>query len=653
MQPLSYAKSLRATVSEPTDRPSVSRVKKRACINCTASKAKCSPLSSDKCERCHRLGKACRYANLVTTRKKPEKNARLQALERKVEKLLAQQKSDSRESPPPTQPLNDEDGAPFANGGQWAGRTRVPITPGLSGTTSSHTSSTVDGSVERNTADIVERGIFTEEHAKILLDRFRNRGTQNFPFVVIPSHASLYDVRKKSPFLFLAITAIMVFDNPLLQHQLGEELRRQAFERVLTGSERCLDLLQGLLVYTAWYCHFYRAGKREELLLSQLCVTLAHDLDIDKPRVHKEAERLGQCNEATSNGSISSSSTARMRAYLGTYCISSLVASTLRKCTALPYTKYMAHCCRSLAAQKEYDTDDLISPLVRSQELLRRVIDAFSYDDMNTDIILGEFAIVSTADAFMRELNLSRPEVPFSYQKNTLLDLELLGIRIMINEAALHPEFWSHTKGEYQDTNQSHFPVSRIHMLCDSLQTCQEFIRTFLTFSSYDLRYLTVFIYPKLCYVFMTLSKLVFLDSGSNHAKDSGQPEHQASQTSLWEPVHVAAQADFQTLASQVLEKFTAGASSNSYFEGQRNAMSNFVFAMKLLMSRYEQQMNQIRKDWHNTEPLVLPIEIPQDGTAAAPNGNGNVPNIVNMDTAFSWELLASIGWEDSLEFLE
>jgi hypothetical protein len=243
-------------------------------------------------------------------------------LERKVEELVAKQKANTYESPSHAKDLDAKEISPVTIAGQWVSHARVPIPSEVSGPTTSRTTSTADGSVERNTADIIERGILTEEHAQTLLDRFRTRGTQYFPFVVIPADVSLYTVRKNSPFLFLAVTAVMIFEDQVLQHQLGEEIRQQVFERVFADCEKCLDLLQGLLIYTAWYCHFYRGGKREELLLSQLCVTLAHELDIDGPQ--KRAERLGQFNEMTRKESTSPPSAEQMRAYLGSYCISSL-----------------------------------------------------------------------------------------------------------------------------------------------------------------------------------------------------------------------------------------------------------------------------------------------------------------------------------------
>jgi hypothetical protein len=79
----------------------------------------------------------------------------------------------------------------------------------------------------------------------------------------------------------------------------------------------------------------------------------------------------------------------------------------------------MDHCCRLLVELKEYKTDELIPHFVRSQELSRRIVDTFSYDDLNNGEIRGELLVVLTSDAFTRDLNRLRLEIPLDFQKNS------------------------------------------------------------------------------------------------------------------------------------------------------------------------------------------------------------------------------------------
>ena len=50
--------------------PTISTVKRRACVACTTAKAKCTPQAVNLCQRCARLGKSCTYLDLPQTKRK-------------------------------------------------------------------------------------------------------------------------------------------------------------------------------------------------------------------------------------------------------------------------------------------------------------------------------------------------------------------------------------------------------------------------------------------------------------------------------------------------------------------------------------------------------------------------------------------------------
>lgn len=362
-----------------------------------------------------------------------------------MEELAARQEYPPRgpQGSTPTRLSSDAGGTPNVPDRipQWPNRVDSPSHSGLAGGTPSGILSSTVSNADGQAGDIVDRGLITQELAQVLLDRFRATAASQFPFVVIPADSSVEAVRSQTGFLFLAIAATMIFDNPLLQHQLGDELRQQAFQRLLLGNERRLDDLQGLLIYTAWCCHFSRPGIRQEFLLAQLCVTLAHDLGLDRSK-SRQADRPGQLKPVSNVQPNSSLANAQMRAYLGAYCVSCLYvfpvdkyqASTItdedvtalcrvvtvqRTRAALPYTKYMDYCCRLLAECKEYKTDELIPSFVRSQELSRRISDTFSYDSPEDGEIRGEYLVTLTSDAFIRDLDRLRAEVPTDFQKSS------------------------------------------------------------------------------------------------------------------------------------------------------------------------------------------------------------------------------------------
>jgi len=116
--------------------------------------------------------------------------------------------------------------------------------------------------------------------AEQLVATFKENFVPRFPFVALSSTETTVYLRKHSPFLFLCILAVPLYTDPNLQQRLGEEIRQQLSQRLLFNSERSLDLLRGLLVYSAWYQYFAHLGHGQLFMLSQLCVTIAYDLGL-------------------------------------------------------------------------------------------------------------------------------------------------------------------------------------------------------------------------------------------------------------------------------------------------------------------------------------------------------------------------------------
>jgi hypothetical protein len=89
--------------------------------------------------------------------------------------------------------------------------------------------------------------------ATSLLDTFKGEMIPHFPFVIIPPEASAEDLRREKSFLFLAILASASFADMPLQRRLGTEVKMAVASRMIVAGEMSFELLQGLLVYLAWY----------------------------------------------------------------------------------------------------------------------------------------------------------------------------------------------------------------------------------------------------------------------------------------------------------------------------------------------------------------------------------------------------------------
>lgn len=165
--------------------------------------------------------------------------------------------------------------------------------------------------------DVFHNGLLTFETANRRLDVFREDFTHYFPFVVVPPTTGLDSLRRDKPFLLLAIMAVTSFEDPPLQRKLGQEIKRQICDRMIMGHETSMDLLQGLLVFIAWYQYFCLPGKHQYFLMLQLSIAMCHELRLDLDDKGKASIEIGKSRSRTR-------SSAEMRALLGVYCLSSM-----------------------------------------------------------------------------------------------------------------------------------------------------------------------------------------------------------------------------------------------------------------------------------------------------------------------------------------
>jgi hypothetical protein len=240
-----------------------------------------------------------------------------------------------------------------------------------------------------------------------------------------------------------------------------------------------------------------------------------------------------------------------------------------------------------------------------------------------------------------------------------LLNMELHVVRIMINEAGLHPVFWACASESNQASDSTPPSVTRSKMLWSSLNSCKDFIHTFMSYRNQELFYLTVFVYPRLCYVFITIARLVFLDFDSRGVGASpNQSDTRDFQSRLWGTANVAKEADYQRLGKRVFEKFTAVATNFIGPDGQRDAMSNLASSMRILITGYEHRMNEIQNAQYRPEMSGSEVEMIHEHPDIAVDSTtyssvqefNNGGDSGTFDIGFTWDSSASTIWDDILE---
>ncbi|KAK3388012.1 hypothetical protein B0H63DRAFT_522030 [Podospora didyma] len=402
--------------------------KRRACVACTTAKSKCTPLSTNICERCSRLGKRCIYLDMPERRRHNQSrgnassssNRRVDALESKIDGLLEQ--------------------ISILTGQRKPDHCELSRTPPTLNPTPAATSSASSQSVDHQhdgvlsvgfhagglgAGDIIDRGLITLEHARTLVASFKQDFVPYFPFVALGATDSADYVRKDSPFLFLCIAAITSSSDLALQVELGEEICRQVSSRLIMGAQRSLDLLRGLLIYSAWYHYFAWSGHAQIFMFVQLCVTVVHDLDFQK------RGDLVQDDEK--------------RAFLGAFWLSVSVSRAIQKPLGMRYTSIIDDWSLELTSNPHHPTDTSIRPFMLLQSLVYRVLD--TYISAASEGTKSPSTYRAVAFAFLCQLAQLKAEVERDLPKCeplvvTLISMDMLYTESWLQDIALEGDLW-------------------------------------------------------------------------------------------------------------------------------------------------------------------------------------------------------------------
>ncbi|GKT42398.1 uncharacterized protein ColSpa_02579 [Colletotrichum spaethianum] len=216
---------------------------------------------------------------------------------------------------------------------------------------------------------------FNLDSAEKLLQTFRVM-LKHFPCVALPPDATVESLSKTKPFLLLAILSTASVSSALQGHTLyDEEFRKILGLKFVAGSERTLELLQGLLIYTAWYPFHLRPKSKQVFHYVRMAAEILHDLELNHPPYQA----------AGVSTPLAPDQMEGIRAYLSCYyLVTAHVLPSLqyfRKTTltysrfamawarmslvSLPYTSWTATCCDLLERSSALKGDHTLAWLAR------------------------------------------------------------------------------------------------------------------------------------------------------------------------------------------------------------------------------------------------------------------------------------------------
>ncbi|PVI02420.1 hypothetical protein DM02DRAFT_701928 [Periconia macrospinosa] len=489
--------------------------KRKACQSCIRAKAKCSPSTdqSDICYRCQRLKKECVFEETVRKRG-PKSRSRVKQLEQRVDSLI---------------------GLLAANGQSLEVTENIKSEP-------------------FEAYDPIEAGLISEHAASKLVDEFKQSFVVSFPFVVIPPSTDVNTLRKHSPFLFLAVLTVTSYRTPELQLELANQLKSQIAIRIIEHSHKSLEILQGLLVYGSWYHFFYRPANQQLAVVIQLCVAIVQDLALSK-NPKENTKKPKSIDDPLAAPPSMDRGSAGERAYLGTYYLGAAFSQAWRKRVTIQYTRYMAQCCRNVASRQEYPSDVLILPLIQLSELMCRINDIFSYDDIENADVKGDMMLDMSITNFSSELDRIQDAVAPSVRQNTTLDLQFRLLRIWIHECALHSSFWTPSP-----TNSFSISPTRLKALRRCLRAMQSYVDKLLLVPQSSLHHLSSsswvgWFYAVIVACKLEVTKLMTDEFDTDAPQESYSLPTNVVTNASWDAIVVAQEANVQTLFEGFLKK--------------------------------------------------------------------------------------------------
>ncbi|KAE8142782.1 hypothetical protein BDV38DRAFT_267456 [Aspergillus pseudotamarii] len=447
-----------------------SAVKRRACVACTAAKAKCTPQAVNLCQRCARLGKSCTYLDLPQTKRKHKAApSRVEVLEKKVDQLMSQLAALTRQQNGQTSP--DTSTPPTTD----LGPSRDPELDSTDIATlldaakdPSHGLDPPISSVLEHQPSIVDRGLLSEVEAERLVTAFQLDLVSKFPFVLVAHGETATRLRDREPFLFLCIVAATMGSAHPMRKTVAEEIMQHVTLRLVVRSERNLELLRGLLVHSAWYSYPAEKYHPRLLLLIQFCVSILYDLGLHrKPNLNSDEQR----------------------ALLGTYWLSVGFSGTLGRPIIMKHDSRIDECIESLASTGHL-SDRWVAPFIHLQSFLATMDEVYASMQASGGRVLVQVTRASLQQqfdnvrAYVEKYLASCPS-----STATALHTEIKYMEIRLEELSLREELWTAEPAS----------AVRTTMLMGIIQRSKELIQTIKNLPASEIAHMTITTSARIC----------------------------------------------------------------------------------------------------------------------------------------------------------
>ncbi|KGO38225.1 Transcription factor, fungi [Penicillium expansum] len=325
--------------------------------------------------------------------------------------------------------------------------------------------------------------------------------TSYFPFFMVPSEATVLTMCKERPFVLVAALAAATSSDKKLQKSLGDKFRTCALHTIVVNNERSLDLLNGMLVYLAWY-QFYYIPKQEQFnQLLHIAIGMVGDMGLNLTPAEAMSRKAGlrlthyrKFSTPSANHDEFFSREAR-RGYLGCFYLSSITCWITMKPTDL-----------------EHPTDALLLPLVQLQNMAEVNHRSLSTVDNTTHDHMNGLDLESKVQSFQVEFKQWKHSLPLVSQQPNGMDLACDVAVMHVYEMGLVNVFATkmrQTKHSSKNSTSSS-STSRIHLevlfLC--LKSAGQLAQNFLSIPTSEYSSLSYIQWSGLIYAIIIIYRL-------------------------------------------------------------------------------------------------------------------------------------------------
>ncbi|KAL2824431.1 hypothetical protein BDW59DRAFT_147644 [Aspergillus cavernicola] len=380
-----------------------------ACMHCFKAKSKCvGRPDGDGCQRCHRLKKQCSPSDSIRRRNSQKaQGSRIAELEAKLDGLFSIIQSGPQAVSPST--LSQV---------QQASPTDHP--------SSSHTMTTPYPPASYNSPPGASR---TAEEALVV---FRDRMLRFFPFIYLPPTVYAQDLQNERPFLLQVILAI-TSSTTQERRARTTAIKMKIAQEVVVQNRSNMDLLLGIMAYSAWSYDHYIHGTATVSRLMELAISIINNLHLNKPLPpdNQMMTLLGGTASTSAHGDGQRSMEER-RAVLGCFLLSSVMSLYFAQMDSMRWTPQMDDYLAFIEAHPEHSNDLALASQVRLQLLLYRATQVREQQ--------GELPITFFLQSFRFQLQALHESIPPPLQNDDVILAHLYYVKLSIHTTAFLPQ---------------------------------------------------------------------------------------------------------------------------------------------------------------------------------------------------------------------